>query len=114
MKRNLTVFLAAFVVALGLLLGASTTQAQGISPAILFLLDSDAEAQFPVTTSSGGSSGGGGGCFIDTAVGFFPSIYFMLGEDYGGLVGERWAQRGKSPVGWGKGRIYSSHGDCSQ
>jgi hypothetical protein len=114
MKLKLPVLLAAGVVAMGLLLGASTTQAQGISPAILFLLDSDAEASFPVTTSSGGSSGGGGGCFIDTAVGFFHSIYFMLGEDYGGLVGERWAQRGKSPVGWGKGRIYSSHGDCSQ
>jgi hypothetical protein len=117
MKRKLAVFLVAFVVAMGLLLGASTTQAQGISPALLFLLDSDAEASFPVTTSSGGSSGGGGGgggCFIDTAVGFFHSIYFMLGEDYGGRVGELWAQRGKSPVGWGKGRIYSSHGDCSQ
>jgi len=117
MKLKLPVLLAAGVVAMGLLLSASTTQAQGFMPAIMFLLDSDAQDQFPVTTSSGGgggSSGGGGGCFIDTAVGFFPSIYFMLGEDYGGRVGELWAQRGKSPVGWGKGRIYSSHGDCSQ
>ncbi len=106
MKRNLTVFLAAFVVAMGLLLGASTTQAQDILPAILFLLDSDAEGQFPVTTSTGGgSSGGGGGCFIDTAVDFLPSISFMLGDDYGGRVGERCAQCGKRPVGWGKGEL---------
>jgi hypothetical protein len=119
MKLKLLVLFAAGVVALGLLLGPSTAQAQtGHLVGINLLLDADAENTFPVTaadTSSGGGGGGGGTCFIDTAAGgFFPSIFSMFGDDYGGRVSERSSQRGKRPVGWGRGRIYSSHGDRSQ
>lgn len=83
MKLNLLVLLASGVVAMGLLLGASTTQAQTEHLIAIYglVLNSDAEAAFPVTSPvtppvtppSGGD--GGSGCFIDTAgVGFFPSI----------------------------------------
>ncbi len=104
MKLKLPVFLAAGVVAMGLLLVASTTQAQTEHlPAVIGLvLDADAQAQFPVTEPAGGGGGGGsssGTCFIDTAGGgFFPSIFHMFGDDYGGRVSERSAQRGKHPV----------------
>ena len=121
MKLKLLVLLAAGVVAMGLLLGASTAQAQTHLIAIYgLMLDEDAEATFPVTQADGGGGGGGGGgsgsntCFINTAAGSLPSIFSMFGDDYGGRVSERSSQRGKRPVGWGRERIYSSHGDPSQ
>ena len=64
--------------------------------------------------ADGGGGGNSGTCFIDTAAGSFPSIFSMLGDDYGGRVSDRSSQRGKRPVGWGRGRIYFSHGDRSQ
>ena len=122
MKLKLLVLLAAGVVAMGLLLGASTAQAQAGHLIAIYglMLDQDAEATFPVTQADGGGGGGGGGgsgsntCFINTAAGSLPSIFSMFGDDYGGRVSERSSQRGKRPVGWGRERIYSSHGDRSQ
>ena len=124
MKLKLPVFLAAGVIALGLLLGVSTAQAltEHLIPLYGFLLDEDAEATFPVTAAEadggGGGGGGGGGssstCFIDTvSAGFFPSIFSMSGDDYKGRVSERSSQSGKRPIGWRRGRIHSSHGDRS-